>query len=196
MLSLDPKSLDDVLENIRQVGTATGTSEQAEQMAQRLRSRIDSVQGKAGLASNRPRVACLEWLDPIFFAGHWLPQMVDLAGGVDCLATPEEPSRRIEWDDVLKQEPEVVVILPCGFEVPQALREVHLLTQREGWDQLPAVRNNRVFVTNASAYYSRSGPRLVDGLEMLAEIIHPELFTGMVPLDGALRVQGEVFKVS
>ena len=110
--------------------------------------------------------------------------------------TPEEPSRRVEWDDVLKQQPEVVVILPCGFEVSQALREVHLLTQREGWESLPAVRNNRVFVTNASAYYSRSGPRLVDGLEMLAEIIHPELFTGMVPLDGALRLQGEVFKVS
>ena len=188
--------MEDVLENIWQVGAATGTTDQAEQMAQRLQSRIDAVGARAGLAVHRPKVACLEWLDPIFFAGHWVPQMVDLAGGMDCLATPEEPSRRVEWDDVLKQQPEVVVILPCGFEVSQALREIHLLTQREGWESLPAVRDNRVFVTNASAYYSRSGPRLVDGLEMLAEIIHPELFTGMVPLDGALRLQGEVFKVS
>ena len=177
------------------MGTATNTAEQAEVMAQRLQRRIDAVEARASLASHRPRVACLEWLDPIFFAGHWVPQMVDLAGGVDCLATAEEPSRRIEWDDVLKQEPEAVVILPCGFDVPQALREVHLLTQREGWEQMPAVRDNRVFVTDASAYYSRSGPRLVDGLEMLAEIIHPELFTGMVPLDGAMRLQGDVFKV-
>ena len=185
-----------MLENIRQVGAATGTTEQAEEMAQRLQRRIDAVQARAGLASQRPRVACLEWMDPIFFAGHWVPQMVDLAGGVDCLATPEEPSRRVEWDDVLKQQPEVVVILPCGFDVPQAMREVQLLTEREGWQDLPAVQGNRVFVTNASAYYSRSGPRLVDGLEMLAEIIHPELFTGMVPLDGALRLQGDVFKVA
>ena len=188
--------MEDVLENIRQVGASTGTTDQAEQMSQRLQSRIDAVGARAGLAVHHPKVACLEWLDPIFFAGHWVPQMVDLAGGMDCLATPEEPSRRVEWDEVLKQQPEVVVILPCGFEVPQALRELHLLTQREGWESLPAVRDNRVFVTNASAYYSRSGPRLVDGLEMLAEIVHPELFTGMVPLDGALRVQGEVFKVS
>ena len=195
MLSLDPKSLGDVLENIRQVGAATGTAEQAEQMAQRLQRRIDAVEGRASLASHRPRVACLEWLDPIFFAGHWVPEMVGLAGGVDCLATPEEPSRRVEWDDVLKQEPEVVVVLPCGFDVPQAMREVNLLTEREGWGELPAVRDARVFVTNASAYYSRSGPRLVDGLEMLAEMIHPELFTGMVPLDGAMRLQGDVFKV-
>lgn len=195
MLSLDPKSLGDVLENIRQVGAATGTTEQAEQMAQKLQRRIDAVAARAGLASRRPRVACLEWLDPIFFAGHWVPQMVELAGGVDCLATAEEPSRRVEWDDVLKQQPEVVVMLPCGFDVPQGMREVHLLTQREGWGELPAVQDNRVFVTNASAYYSRSGPRLVDGLEMLAEILHPELFTGMVPVDGAMRLQGDVFKV-
>ncbi len=185
----------DVLENIRQVGAATGTAEQAEQMAQRLQRRIDAVTERASLASHRPRVACLEWLDPIFFAGHWVPQMVDLAGGVDCLATAEEPSRRVEWDEVLKQEPEVVVVLPCGFDVPQAMREVNLLTERAGWGELPAVRDNRVFVTNASAYYSRSGPRLVDGLEMLAEMLHPELFTGMVPLDGAMRLQGDVFKV-
>ena len=165
-------------------------------MAQRLQHRIDAVQARASLASHRPRVACLEWLDPVFFAGHWVPQMVDMAGGMDCLATPEDPSRRVEWSDVLEQEPEVVVILPCGFDVAQALREVHLVTQREGWELLPAVRDNRVFVTNASAYYSRSGPRLVEGLEMLAEIVHPELFRGMVPLDGAMRLQGEVFKVS
>ena len=164
-------------------------------MAEGLQRRMDAVEARAGLASRRPRVACLEWLDPIFFAGHWVPQMVDLAGGTDCLATPEEPSRRVEWEDVVKQQPEVVVILPCGFDVPQGMREVHLLTQREGWGELPAVRDNRVFVTNASAYFSRSGPRLVEGLEMLAEMVHPELFRGMVPLDGALRLQGDVFKV-
>ena len=183
------------MQNILQVGAATGTTEQAEQLAQSLQTRIDAVEARAALTSRKPRVACLEWLDPIFFAGHWVPQMVELAGGIDCLATPQEPSRRIEWDDVLKQEPDVVVILPCGFDVPQAMREVHLLTEREGWEDLPAVRDNRVFVTNASAYFSRSGPRLVDGLEMMAEIIHPELFTGMVPLDGAMRLQGRVFKV-
>ena len=130
----------DVLENVRQVGEATGTTGKAEQMAEGLQRRIDAVEVRAGLASQRPRVACLEWLDPIFFAGHWVPQMVEMAGGTDCLATPEEPSRRVEWEDVVRQQPEVVVILPCGFDVPQGMREVHLLTQREGWGELPAVR--------------------------------------------------------
>ena len=196
ILSLDPKSLEDVMDNIVQVGAATDTADRAQELVEGFRKRIETVQSRAALASTRPRVACLEWLEPLFFAGHWVPQMVDLAGGVDCLATRNEPSRKVEWTEVLRQAPEIIVLLPCGFEVARGLKEVHLVTQREGWDQLPAARDQRVYVTNASAYFSRSGPRLIEGLEMLAEIIHPELFAGMVPVDGALRIYGEVFKVS
>ena len=196
VLSLDPKSLEDVLDDILRVGNATGTHQKAEQLVSSLRTRITSVENTASLAARRPRVACLEWLDPLFYAGHWVPQMVELAGGEDCLAVRGAPSERVEWAQVLEQKPEVVVFLPCGFDVQRGLREVHLITQQEGWSELPAARESQAYVTNGSAYFSRSGPRLVDGLEILAEILHPELFSGMVPSDGAMRLHGEVFKVS
>jgi iron complex transport system substrate-binding protein len=114
--------------------------------------------------------------------------MVELAGGVNCFGDKEMGSFPMEWDAVVESQPDVVVIMPCGFEVPRGLQDVPLLAARPGWESLPAVQNNRVFVIDASNYTSRSGPRLVTGLEILAEMIHPELFSGMVPEAAARRV--------
>ena len=179
--------------DILRVGKATGAQESAERYVASLNSRIDWVKAKVSLAATRPRVACLEWLEPVMVAGHWVPEMVELAGGEDCLGNKEEMSFRVEWERVLEQQPEVIVVAPCGFDVKRTLEEVHLLSQREGWESLPAVQQGRVFVVDASAYFSRSGPRLVDGLEIMAEMLHPELVSGMVPQGGASRLYGQAF---
>ena len=193
LLSLDPTSLQDVLDDVLKVGEATGSEQAAQRFVDGLRSRIDLVQEKVAMAATRPRVACLEWLDPVLCAGHWVPEMVALAGGEDCLGDKDRPSFKVEWQQVLDQAPEVVIVTPCGFDVKRTLKEIRLLTDREGWAALSAARDRQVYVVDASSYFSRSGPRLVDGLEMMAEILHPELFSGMVPQGAAARLYGEVF---
>ena len=175
------------------VGRATGSEDEADRLVASLRRRIEAVRHAVSLAETRPRVACLEWMEPVLVAGHWVPEMVDIAGGEDCLGDKNNPSFKIEWPRVLEQQPEVVVVTPCGFDVRRGLRDIHLLTEREGWESLPAVQTGHVYVTDASSYYSRSGPRLVDGLEMMAEILHPELLSGMVPQGGSARLYGKVF---
>ena len=184
------------MRDILLVGQATDKEEAAEAMVVSLRERIEAVKAKVALAPKRPKVACLEWLEPIIVAGHWVPEMVELAGGEDCLGNKASPSFTIEWQQVIEQRPDIIVILPCGFDARRAVKEIDLLTGREGWHELPAVEKARVFVTDASAYFSRSGPRLVDGLEMLGEMIHPELFSGMVPQEGAIRLYGAPFKAA
>ena len=195
VISLDPQYLGDVLEDIRRVGLATGTEAVAESVTSRMQERIDTVvQGVSGVSS-RPRVLHLEWVDPLMCGGHWVPEMVELAGGENCFGDKETGSSRMEWPEVVASQPEVIVLMPCGFGVKRALQDVPLLTEKEGWASLPAVRDNRVYVIDASAYTSRSGPRLVVGLEILAEMIHPELFSGFVPESGAVRLYGELVKV-
>jgi iron complex transport system substrate-binding protein len=192
VMSLDPQYLGDILEDIRRVGRATGTEAQAEAVTTRMQQRIDMVSQKASMASHRPRVLHLEWLDPLMCGGHWVPEMVELAGGTNCFGDKEIGSFKLEWPDVVASQPEVIIFMPCGFEVKRALQDVPILAEKEGWASLPAVRNNRVYAIDASAYTSRSGPRLVVGLEILAEMIHPELFSGMIPEAGALRLYGDL----
>ena len=191
-MSLDPQYLGDVLEDIRKVGRATGKEAEARSIADRMQARIDAVTRRASLADHRPRVLHLEWVDPLMCGGHWVPEMVELAGGVNCFGDKETGSFKLEWLEVVASQPEVIIFMPCGFEVKRALEDVPLLAGKEGWESLPAVRNNRVYAIDASAYTSRSGPRLVVGLEILAEMIHPELFSGMIPESGALRLYGDL----
>ena len=192
ILSLDPNSVDDVIGDVLKVGEATGTKDEAERFASTLRRRVDAVKARAELAATRPRVACLEWMEPVMVAGHWVPEMVEMAGGEDVLGDKHTPSFRIEWERVLEARPEVILVTPCGFDAKRALQEISLFTERDGWDSIPAVQQSRVFVVDANAYFSRSGPRLIDGLEIMAEILHPELFSGLVPPGGTIRINGQV----
>jgi iron complex transport system substrate-binding protein len=176
VVSLTPSSLTDVLADIARVGEAAGRGKDAERLCQNLSRRISAVRGRAAPLNGRPRVACLEWFDPIFTAGHWVPEMVDLAGGSDCLGQPGAPSAKIEWPTVVESRPDIVVLMPCGFDTQRAATEARILKERAGWRDLPAVKTGRVYAVNGSAYFSRPGPRLVDGLEILANIIHPETF--------------------
>ena len=190
VISLDPQYIGDVLADIRRVGEATGTAEVAEAVAAQMQQRIDAVAAKTATASQQPRTLHLEWVDPLMCGGHWVPEMVELAGGVNCFGDKETGSFPLEWEAIVESQPEVIILMPCGFEVKRALQDVPLLTEKPGWSELPAVRQNRVYAIDAGAYTSRSGPRLVTGLEIMAEMLHPELFAGMVPEAGARRVYG------
>ena len=192
VISLDPQYVSDVLEDIRRIGRATGAEEAAESLTRKMQARIDAVVEKTGQAPERPRVLHLEWVDPLMCGGHWVPEMVELAGGANCFGDKETGSFPLEWPKIMESQPEVIILMPCGFDVKRGLQDLPLLTQNEGWSSLPAVQNNRVYVIDAGAYTSRSGPRLVEGLEILAEMIHPELFSGMIPESGALRLYGNL----
>jgi iron complex transport system substrate-binding protein len=139
-------------------------------------------------ADERPATFCLEWADPVYVSGHWVPEMVELAGGSDGLRMRGKPSVQIEWDRVVQCAPEVIILMPCGFDVERTVRELPLLTRLPGWSDMPAVQRGRVYAVNGSAYFNRSGPRLVDGLELLAKVLHPELFPGAIPAEAARLV--------
>ncbi|MCW8130381.1 MAG: cobalamin-binding protein [Planctomycetota bacterium] len=178
VLSLDPTDLTGILADIRRVGEATGAIDASGDLVEKLEERVGEVAGRTRAlgAAQRPGVACIEWPDPIFTGGHWVPEMVELAGGRDVLEKVGERSRRIDWQVVLDAKPEFIVVMPCGYNCAEARAQMHLLTARPGWRDLPAVKNQRVYIVEANAYFSRSGPRVVDGLEQLAQILHPGLF--------------------
>jgi iron complex transport system substrate-binding protein len=188
IVSLSPVHLSDVLRDIGLVGEAAGKKREAEALIAHLTQRIERVRERASKSDLRPRVACLEWLDPIYVAGHWVPEMVELAGGENGLAEKGGPSVKISWDRILQFAPEVIVLMPCGFDVPRTLKETHLLHELKGWGELPAVKRGRLYAVNGHAYFNRSGPRLVDGIEILAQIIHPEIFPWHAPREAARRL--------
>jgi iron complex transport system substrate-binding protein len=174
ILSLNPHSLGDVWKDILSIGGAIGRNSQARVLVAELEGRVSAVAKAVSDSPNRPRVACLEWLDPPFIAGHWVPEMVACAGGVDVFGKPAQPSFRQTWEAVLGENPEVIVIMPCGYGLEQAVRQFNVMTLPEGWESLQAVRDKRVFAVDGSGYFSRPGPRLAKGVEILASILHPE----------------------
>ena len=188
IVSLTPNCLTDVLDDVARVGEATGQRHIAERVVEELEQRISSVREQAARSSARPRVACLEWFDPIYLAGHWVPEMIEIAGAEDVLGRRGEPSEKVEWQSIRESTPEIIVLMPCGFDVPRTLREAGVLERLEGWHDLPAVKAGKVFAVNGHAFFSRPGPRLVDGLEILAHIIHPKIFPTQPPPDVLQRI--------
>lgn len=177
VMNLEPMSLPEVLNDILRVGEATGRMRAARMLVGQLEARVRSVAQTVERAKRHPHVGFLEWIDPLFCGGHWNPQLVELAGGVDALGRAGAPSVRIEWEQVRELAPEVLIISCCGFSVERASEDLPLLEAQPGWDDLPAVRTGRVHVVDGSAYFSRPGPRLVESLEILAPLVHPELFS-------------------
>lgn len=185
--SLDPHTMDGVFDSILQAGEALAVLDRARALVQELRGRIAAVQ-RAVSAAERPRVLCCEWLDPVYRGGHWVPEQVRFAGGDDGLGREGAPSAVVDWEAVLSYAPQVLVLMPCGFDSAQAAARLDELSRRPGWGDLPAVRAGRVFAVDGSAYFSRPGPRLVDGIELLARILHPEVAPRTAAADGALRL--------
>ncbi len=175
VVSLDPSTLDEVVDCIAVVGEATGTVARARVLVDELRSRVDVV-SRAVALHHRPRTFALEWSDPPFSGGHWVPDMIDAAGGVPVLADPGEPSRRLTWDEVAEAAPDIAVFMPCGYGFDEAVEEGrHLLDVPE------LVGAEHIFATDANALFSRPGPRLVDGVEALAWALHPRAFRAPPP---------------
>ena len=176
VLSLEPTSLPGILATIEQVGEVAGVPDSAAMLVAELRRRIEVVAEKAATATGCLRVFAMEWLDPPFTAGHWVPEMVRLAGGQDTCGQEGQPSSEITWSRIVEYDPEVVVLMPCGFTLEQTVEEAAKVPFPEEWGRLTATRGARVYAVNGSAYFNRPGPRIADGLEILAEILHPELF--------------------
>lgn len=174
VVSLLPSNLADVLGDVRRVAAATGRERAAAEVIEGLESRVEVVRRRVAQAP-RPTVAAIEWLDPIMIGGHWVPEQVSLAGGTDALGRAGVPSVKVEWARVVEAAPEVLVLMPCGFDWERTEREASAVTRRPGFADLPAVRSGRVYAVNGHAYFNRPGPRLVDGIELLAHLLHPEV---------------------
>jgi iron complex transport system substrate-binding protein len=178
ILTLNPTSLRDVLDDTLRIGGALGRGNETREKVAALQGRLADVeQAVAGLP--RPRVGCIEWLDPPFSAGHWVPEMVGVAGGEELFARPGERSVRLSWDEVFEAAPEVIVLMPCGFDANRAVEEARrALPGLPDWGELPAVKEGQVWAVDANSHFSRPAPRLVEGVEILARILHPEASLG------------------
>lgn len=176
VLSLTPRSLDEVWGDIRRVGEATGRQREADAVAKTLKRRVTDIAAIAAKAAYRPRVLCLEWLEPYYVGGHWVPEMVSCAGGADVLGRLREPSFQVTAEEIAQSEADVLVVMPCGYNAARAAVECAVSRFPESWQALPAVRDGRIFAVDANAYFSRPGPRLADGVALLAHLIHPQLF--------------------
>jgi len=188
ILWMTPHSLTEIFENVRELGQATERSSAAETYIHERRERLGKIVERTKNISRRPRVFCMEWADPVYCAGHWVQEMVELAGGTDELARKETDSVRIPWVDVLKWCPEIIIFSPCGFNLEKAFKQASHLKSQPGWAELPAVRNQRVYAVDANSYFARPGPRVVEGTELLAHLIHPELFDWNGPDDAFRRI--------
>jgi len=173
VLSLDPLDLGDVWRDILWVGDETMRGHEAERLLEAIGQRLAAIESEIAETVRRPRVAFLEWLQPIYVGGHWIPEMIELAGGCDVFGKVRKPSFRISLDDVVAAQPEVMVVAPCGYNAEQARAEYRSVTLPREWQEMPAVRNNQIFYVDANAYFSRPGPRLITGLEILAKLFHP-----------------------
>ncbi len=187
VLILEPKNLEDILQNILDVADKVAKLKEGQNLVSILKNRITNVQTKP--KKSKPKVLCLEWLDPLFTAGHWVPQMVEMAGGINGLSSTSDQSRRMKLDEAIEFDPDVIVLMPCGFDVSRTLSEYKKLESNRNWQSLKAVQNNKVYAVNANEYFSKPGPRTVTGLEILAKIIHPETFADLqIPQDSFKKI--------
>jgi iron complex transport system substrate-binding protein len=174
IVSLSPASLGDIFTNIREVADALGAN--ADELLESLHERVDIIKHKLKFIDKKPSVACIEWLEPLMVSGNWIPELVTIAGGQPVLAEAEKHSPYVDWNDIRLQDPEIIVIMPCGFSIERTLKEIDILLQLPGFDQLQAVKNNQVYIADGNQYFNRPGPRIVDSIEILAEIINPKQF--------------------
>ena len=190
VLNLEPNTLEDIFQNIRQVAEALGIANKGETVVAGLRERVERVRQRVADVKDRPRVAVIEWLDPVFCSGHWTPELVDIAGGHEVLGMPGRDSVRRTWADVHSANPMIMAIACCGQTVSRAMQDWDCLKQSSEIQALAAVQAGNVFAADGNAYFSRPGPRVVDTLEILAEIIHPEQFAGAFPNRGVIQIRG------
>ncbi|MFQ5675133.1 MAG: cobalamin-binding protein [bacterium] len=194
ILWLTPTCLADILENIKQVGTATGKASAAEQLVVDLQKRLASIKDHVRKFDSCPRVFFMEWLSPPYCGGHWVGEMIEHAGRFDRFAKKGADSMRIHWEAIVAYAPEILILSPCGFNLSQVIVQFELLTHYPGWERLPAVKHGRVYAVDANSYFARPGPRVVDGIELLAHIFHPEHFEWTGPAEAFRVLDREVLE--
>ena len=191
VVSLEPNTIGDIFDNILMVGELTGADEKAKNVVEGLNNRLEAVRQKTANIGARPGVFMLEWLDPPFAPGHWVPEQVEIAGGIPLLGEAGKRSVTTTYDAILESNPEVLVLIPCGYYKEDILRQLENTRFPSGWREMPAVRNGQVWALDAASYFSRPGPRVVDGTEILARIFHPGIFGAPDPSE-AVRVTLEI----
>jgi iron complex transport system substrate-binding protein len=176
IVSLSPQKLADIFDDIERVAKALGAEERGAEAAHRLKARATGIAEEATLSNFRPTIGWIEWIDPLMAGANWIPELIAMAGGASVFGKPGEHSELISFDDLRAKNPDVIFVVPCGFDIERTLKELPSLEKLEGWDRLRAVRGERVYVADGSHYFNRPGPRIVESLEILAEVLHPELF--------------------
>ncbi len=176
IVSLQPNDLADVWDDIQRVAQVLGIPERGHQLTRRLQDRMALITEKTRPLNMRPRVACIEWIDPLMAAGNWMPELVEMAGGINLFGEAGKHSPWMTWEDLQKADPDVILVLPCGFDIQRTRQEPHILIQKPGWSDLKAVRGKHVYVADGNQYFNRPGPRLAESLEIFGEVLHPELF--------------------
>ncbi|MBI1777686.1 MAG: cobalamin-binding protein [Proteobacteria bacterium] len=176
LVSLKPNALGDVWSDIARLAKALGSAEAGSALIRRLKQRMDAIARRARQARRRPSLACIEWIDPLMAAGNWMPELVAMAGGIAPFGEAGRHSPTLLWEDLVSADPDAILIMPCGFGIERSSRELACLVRRPEWSALAAVRNRRLAVADGNAFFNRPGPRLAESLEILAEILHPELF--------------------
>jgi iron complex transport system substrate-binding protein len=187
IVSLRPDRLADIWQGIRQVARALGRESKGESVLAKLRARMQVIAEMSATGSRRPRVASIEWIEPLMAGGNWMPELVEMAGGENLFGQVGQHSPWLEWDELVAADPDVIVVHPCGFDITHSLQDMPLLSYRPGWRDLKAVREARVLVADGNHYFNRPGPRIVESLEILAEIFHPELFPSRYEGKGRAR---------
>lgn len=189
---LNPRTFAEVLDSFIQVGVACGAEQQAAQTVAAMGLRVQAIQDKLASEVKRPRVFSLEGINPLVAGGHWIPDMLDLAGGNQELLAPGSSAKRLDWDEVRRYNPEKLFIDLCSSDLARNLREVPWLAGQDGWRDMSAVKEGEVYLIDHS-YFSRPGPRIIDGLEILAELTHPQLFTGLIPRGAVAKLDGQLY---
>lgn len=188
IVSLKPAVLNDVLADIERVAEAADRVEAGQNVVAGIRRRFDHIRDRAVRVRSRPRVACIEWLSPLMAAGNWVPELVTMAGAEYGLAAAGELSKAIDWGRLQQDAPDVVIVMPCGFKLPQTERDLPALTSAPEWNHLPAVKNRRVYAIDSNSYVNRPGPRIADSAELLAGLIQPGFFASLIPPQSYVRV--------
>jgi iron complex transport system substrate-binding protein len=190
IVSLEPNALADVWADIRRVAGALAVADVGEKVTAALQQRMEAIANRTRTLESRPTVACIEWIAPLMAAGNWMPELVEMAGGINLFGQAGKHSPWMKWEELVEKDPDIIFISPCGFDIKRTLEETHLLAAKPEWSRLNAVQSGRVFVADGNKYFNRPGPRLVESLEILAELFHPKLFQFNHRIDGWISLMG------
>ncbi|WP_234572080.1 cobalamin-binding protein [Rhodohalobacter sp. 614A] len=193
VISLSPVNLSEIFETFYTVGKALDVPKKAEELVEKLKSRLDIIRSTV-IGESVKKVACIEWIEPLMTGGNWIPELLEIAGGEYLLSEPGKHSPWIEWDDILKEDPDVILIMPCGYPIEQTMKEIHLLTQKTKWADLKAVQNGEVYILDGNRYFNRPGPGVYESTRILGEVLHPKLFKPVYHKDGWIHLSEQLEK--